>query len=287
MIGILLAGGRGRRLRPLTDRIPKPMVPLLNKPLLEYNLNVFKMSGIREVIMTVCYKKESIQQYAGCGYKKGLRIQYIEERSPLGTAGSLFASGQAFEETLAVLSGDALTNIPLREVYQYHKQKKARVTIVTAIVEHPEQFGICLADEDGRLLTIIEKPEDPFLWTNQVSTGIYLIEPSLFKDYSFKGDVDFAKDVFPALLENEEPVYVYETNAYWQDIGTHRAYKLAEKRLKRGIPGITGHLQPHYPLSSAFNPFILQEKTGPVDRFSLSSQMLKKQAGISDEKVLL
>ncbi|OES44366.1 nucleotidyltransferase family protein [Domibacillus iocasae] len=287
MIGILLAGGRGKRLRPITDRIPKPMVPLLNKPLLDYNLNVFKMNGISRVIMTVCYKKEIIQQHAGFGQQHGLDIQYIEEHKPLGTAGSLFASSGLFKETLAVLSGDALTNVPLRHVYDFHKEKGARITIVTAMAERPEQFGVCLTDQKGRLLSLLEKPSEAHLWTNQVSTGIYLIEPSLFEEYVFQGEVDFAKDVFPALLANREPIYVYETTAYWQDIGTHRAYKLAEKRLKRGISGITNRLKPVYPLSNTFSASVLHEKSGSVDRLDSYSSMFKKQAGISDEKVLL
>ncbi|MCM3788429.1 nucleotidyltransferase family protein [Domibacillus indicus] len=287
MIGILLAGGRGKRLRPITDHIPKPMVPLLGKPLLDYNLNVFKRNKIYRVIMTVCYKKEVIQQHAGFGHQNGLDIEYIEECEPLGTAGSLFASKGLFKETLAVLSGDALTNIPLRQAYNFHKEKGARVTIVTARAEHPEHFGVCLTDQSGKLLSFLEKPSNVQLWTNQVSTGIYLVEPSLFEDYALYGKADFAQDVFPMLLANQEPVYVYETNAYWQDIGTHPAYKLAEKRLKRGIPGITNRLQPVYPLSNTFPASILNENDGLAERSDCYSPMLKKQAGISDEKVLL
>ncbi|OLN23360.1 hypothetical protein BTO30_05185 [Domibacillus antri] len=286
MIGVLLAGGRGKRLRPMTDHIPKPLVPLLNRPLLDYNLNVFKVNGIRRIFMTVCYKKEIIKQYAGTGKEAGMDIQYIEEITPLGTAGSLFASNELFEETIAVLSGDALTNVPLRDVYAFHQAKKARVTIVTAPSESPEQFGVCLADRESRLLSILEKPDEPRLLTNQVSTGIYLIESSLFSDYAFRGEVDFAKDVFPALLANGEPVFVYETNAYWQDIGTIRQYTLAEKRLKRGIPGIS-LLKQFYPLSKTFSAPLLHEKILPAALADSYSSILKKQTGILDEKVLL
>lgn len=277
MIGVLLAGGRGKRLRPITDHIPKPMVPLLNKPLLDYNLNVFKRNGIQQIFVTVCYKKEIIQQYAGHGEGTELDIQYIEEHTPLGTAGSLFSSSNLLQKTVAVLSGDALTNIPLRQVYKYHKSKGARVTIVTAPSERPEEFGVCLSDQKGRLLSILEKPNESNILTNQVSTGIYLIEPSLFSEYKFQGEVDFAKDVFPALLTNNEPVYVYETTAYWQDIGTIYQYDLAEKRLKRGIPGI----------NSMLKPFPFQEKVTSFDWMDSYSALLKKQAGISAEKVLL
>ncbi|OMP67676.1 nucleotidyltransferase family protein [Domibacillus epiphyticus] len=286
MIGVLLAGGRGKRLRPMTDHIPKPMVPLLNRPLLDYNLNVFKVNEIRRVIMTICYKKEMIKQYAGSGKESGMNIQYIEEITPLGTAGSLFASSDLLEETVAILSGDALTNVPLRDVYAFHRAKKARVTIVTAPSERPEQFGVCLADREGRLLSILEKPDEPRLLTNQVSTGIYLIESSLFSDYEFIGEVDFARDVFPLLLSNGEPVFVYETNAYWQDVGTMRQYSLAEKRLKRGIPGITV-LKQFYPLSSSFSAPFFHEKIQHAALADSYSPILKKQAGIYDEKVLL
>jgi NDP-sugar pyrophosphorylase family protein len=287
MIGVLLAGGRGKRLRPITDHIPKPMVPLLNKLLLDYNLNVFKMNDIRRVFMTVCYKKEIIKQYAGDGKEAGMDIKYIEEMTPLGTAGGLFASRDLFDETVAVLSGDALTNVPLRDVYAFHKENKARVTIVITPSERPEQYGVCLADQEGRLLSILEKPDKLRLLTNQVSTGIYLIEPSLFSDYAFSGEVDFAKDVFPALIANEEPVFVYETNAYWQDIGTLRQYALAEKRLKRGIQGISMIKQQFYPLSKSFSTPFSHEKMHSAALVDPYSSILKKQAGVSDEKVLL
>lgn len=286
MIGILLAGGRGKRLRPLTDHIPKPMVPLLNKPLLDYNLHVFKKSGVERLLMTVCYKKEVIQSYAGTGEHHGLHIDYLEESMPLGTAGSLFNAPALFDETVAVLSGDALTNINLQEAYAFHREQKASVTIVAASVHDPTQFGVCMCAPDGRLLSILEKPSEPVPWTNFVSTGIYFIEPSVFERYSFCGEADFAKDVFPLLLAHQEPVFVYKTTAYWQDIGTISAYQLAEKRLRRGIPGITD--PEWHPLAvRSFPPPAATIQTQPESVEAIMPEMLKKQAGISAEKVLL
>lgn len=287
MIGVVLAGGRGRRLRPLTDRIPKPMVPLLGKPLLDYNFQLFKNAGIDRLVLTVCYKKEIIKQHARCGKQAGLQIQYIEETNPLGTAGSLFQTSHLFQkETVIIVSGDALTNTSLQEAYAFHKEKKARVTIVTAPSDRPEQFGVCLFDQQKRLLRLLEKPKKETLFTNEVSTGIYLIESDVFSDYEFFGEADFAKNVFPALLQNNEPVFVYQTNAYWQDIGTFQAFRLAEKQLKRGIPGINRETKRFYPLLERFSAnFLLEEETKNI--IKASSLLFKKQAGISEEKVIL
>ncbi|MGM7635563.1 nucleotidyltransferase family protein [Bacillus sp. Hm123] len=238
MKGVILAGGRGERLKPLTDWSPKPMVPLLNKPLLEYNLELFKKQGITDVTLTVCYKKESIKQHIGDGSRFGVNVTYIEEKNPLGTAGSLFQHADRFKETFVVLSGDALTNISLEEALQFHRSKQALLTLVAVEVERPEEFGICLINEEGRLLSFLEKPEQEQVFSHIVNTGIYIIEPEIFERYHFSGKVDFAKDLFPVILKDCERVFVYRSEAYWQDIGNPYQHWLAEKRLKSGISGI-------------------------------------------------
>ncbi|WP_203361750.1 nucleotidyltransferase family protein [Bacillus sp. REN10] len=238
MKGVILAGGRGERLRPLTDWSPKPMVPLLNKPLLEYNLELFRKQGITDVTLTVCYKKESIKHHVGDGSLFGVNVTYIEENDPLGTAGSLFQHANRFQETFVVLSGDALTNVSLEEAIRFHKSKGALLTLVAVEVEHPEDFGICLVNEEGRLLSFLEKPTKEQIFSKVVNTGIYIMEPEVFQRYSFKGKVDFAKDLFPVILKDSENIFVYRSDAYWQDIGNPYQYWLAEKRLKHGIAGI-------------------------------------------------
>lgn len=238
MKGVILAGGRGERLKPLTDWSPKPMVPLLNKPLLEYNLELFKKQGITDLTLTVCYKKESIKQHIGDGSRFGVNVTYIEEKNPLGTAGSLFQHADCFKETFVVLSGDALTNISLEEAIRFHRSKQALLTLVAVEVERPEEFGICLTNEEGRLLAFFEKPEKEQVFSHIVNTGIYIIEPEIFERYHFRGKVDFAKDLFPVILKDCERVFVYRSEAYWQDIGNVYQHWLAEKKLKSGISGI-------------------------------------------------
>ncbi|WP_100402342.1 nucleotidyltransferase family protein [Bacillus sp. FJAT-42315] len=238
MKGVILAGGRGERLKPLTDWSPKPMVPLLNKPLLEYNLELFKKQGITDLTLTVCYKKESIKQHIGDGSRFGVNVTYIEEKDPLGTAGSLFQHADRFKETFVVLSGDALTNISLEEAIRFHRSKQALLTLVAVEVERPEEFGICLTNEEGRLLSFLEKPEKEQVFSHVVNTGIYIIEPEVLERYHFSGKVDFAKDLFPVILKDCERVFVYRSEAYWQDIGNVYQHWLAEKRLKSGISGI-------------------------------------------------
>ncbi|OZI13079.1 hypothetical protein CEW92_03290 [Bacillaceae bacterium SAS-127] len=238
MKGVILAGGRGERLKPLTDWSPKPMVPLLNKPLLEYNLELFKKQGITDLTLTVCYKKESIKQHIGDGSRFGVNVTYIEEKDPLGTAGSLFQHADRFQETFVVLSGDALTNVSLEEAIRFHRSKQALLTLVAVEVERPEEFGICLTNKEGRLLSFLEKPEKEQVFSHIVNTGIYIIEPEIFERYHFSGKVDFAKDLFPVILKDCERVFVYRSEAYWQDIGNVYQHWLAEKRLKSGISGI-------------------------------------------------
>ncbi|WP_338750105.1 nucleotidyltransferase family protein [Bacillus sp. FJAT-52991] len=244
MKGVILAGGRGERLKPLTDWLPKPMVPLLNKPLLEYNLELFKKQGITDVTLTVCYKKESIKQHIGDGSRFGVNVTYIEEKAPLGTAGSLFRHADRFQETFVVLSGDALTNISLEAAIQFHHSKQALLTLVAVEVERPEDFGICLINEEGRLVSFLEKPEKEQIFSSIVNTGIYIIEPEIFERYHFNGEVDFAKDLFPVILKDCERIFVYRSEAYWQDIGNPYQHWLAEKRLKHGISGIASARKP-------------------------------------------
>ncbi|MBM7650044.1 mannose-1-phosphate guanylyltransferase/phosphomannomutase [Bacillus ectoiniformans] len=238
MKGVILAGGRGRRLKPFTNFLPKPMIPLMDQPLLEYTLRLLKNEGIDDVTLTVCYKKEKIINHIGDGSQFDMNISYIEETNPLGTAGSLFYHSEEFQDTLVVISGDALTNISLRDAYHFHREKQALFTIVTVEVPDPEGLGICLTNHEGKLVSFLEKPAKNQIFSNKVNTGIYIINPELFRRYDFSGETDFAHDIFPALLKNNERVYVYHTHAYWQDIGTPLQYAIAQKRLKSGIAGI-------------------------------------------------
>ncbi|WP_100331567.1 nucleotidyltransferase family protein [Bacillus xiapuensis] len=244
MKGVILAGGKGERLKPFTNSLPKPMIPLLNKPLLEYNLELLKKQGIYEVILTVCYKKETIIEYFGDGSRFGMHLSYIEEKDPLGTAGSLFRHRELFQEPAVVISGDSLTNLSLEQAIRFHNANQALFTLAAVEKKSVEGLGICLTDDSGRLIDFCEKPSKEHIFSYLVNTGIYIIEPELFQRYPFFGKVDFAKELFPLLMKDHQRIFVYQTDAYWQDVGTPFQYWMAERHLRKGIPGVRTPVQP-------------------------------------------
>lgn len=232
MKAVILAGGEGKRLRPYTMSIAKPMVPILNKPILEYSINLLRSYGIKDILITTCYKSETIKDYFGDGKRFNVNITYLEEKSPLGTAGGIFLARHRLREPFLVLSGDAFTNIPIDKVIEFHYEKRAVMTVVSKEVENPKEYGICHTDENRKLVNFTEKPEE---WVgNEVNTGVYMLDPRLLDRYAHLGARDFGQDFIPQLLTNNEEVYVFKTNAYWRDIGNPEEYKCARDDLMRG-----------------------------------------------------
>ncbi|MGM0853133.1 MAG: nucleotidyltransferase family protein [Bacillota bacterium] len=232
MKAVILAGGEGKRLRPYTMSIAKPMVPILNKPILEYSINLLRSYGINDILITTCYKSETIKDYFGDGKHFNVNITYLEEKSPLGTAGGIFLARHRLREPFLVLSGDAFTNIPIDKVIEFHYEKKAVMTVVSKEVENPKEYGICHTDENRKLVDFIEKPKE---WVgNEVNTGVYMLDPRLLDRYAHLGARDFGQDFIPQLLTNNEEVYVFKTSAYWRDIGNPEEYKCARDDLMRG-----------------------------------------------------
>ncbi len=232
MKAVILAGGEGKRLRPYTMSIAKPMVPILNKPILEYSINLLKAYGIKDILITTCYKSETIKDYFGNGSRFNVNITYLEEKSPLGTAGGVFLARHRFREPFLVLSGDAFTNLPIDKVIEFHYEKKAVMTVVAKEVATPKEYGICHADKNRKLVEFIEKPLE---WEgNEVNTGVYMLDPGLLDRYAHKDVRDFGQDFIPQLLLNDEEVYVFKTSAYWRDIGNPEEYKGAREDLMEG-----------------------------------------------------
>ncbi|MGF2617082.1 NTP transferase domain-containing protein [Rossellomorea vietnamensis] len=234
MKGVILAGGRGTRLKPYTLSVPKPMVTIMNKPILEYNIDLLKANGISSIMITTCYKAEKISEYFGDGRKLGVNITYLQEELPLGTAGGVFNSRDYLDEPFVVLSGDAFTSLSLRHAIQFHQENAAALTIVGKELVSPRGYGICKTDREGRLIEFVEKPHVGQIDSNLVNTGIYIIEPELLKKYRFEGYTDFSKDVFPSLLAEKEDIFVFRTDDYWRDIGNPEQYKLAREEFLTG-----------------------------------------------------
>lgn len=235
MKAVLMAGGSGTRLRPLTCDIPKPMVPMLNRPMAEHIINLLKRHGITDVIMTLYYLPQVIQNYFGDGRDFGVNITYsVEEKMPLGTAGSVKAIENLLDETFLVISGDSLTDIDLTAALQSHRDRKAQATLVLHRVENPLEFGVVITDEHGRIRRFLEKPSSSEVFSDTINTGTYILEPETLKLLEPEKEVDFSKDLFPLLLQREDPMFGYIAEGYWEDVGNLQAYREAHYDILEG-----------------------------------------------------
>lgn len=234
MQAIILAGGLGTRLMPLTQELPKPMIPVLNKPLMEYSVELLRDSGINDIGVTVMYLPQYIKNYFGDGKKYDVNIKYIDEKTPMGTAGSVKLCEDMIDDTFVVLSGDALTNVNIQKIYKYHKTMNADVTIVLCKHENPLEYGVVLTETDGRITSFLEKPQWENVVSNTVNTGIYFIEKHVLDKIPQNTQFDFSKDLFPLLMKENYNLYGYITEDYWCDLGNSEAYLKATEDLLQG-----------------------------------------------------
>ena len=243
MKAVVMAGGEGTRLRPLTSNQPKPMVPVVGKPCMEHILELLRDHGMNEVIVTVAFLPQAIRSYFGEGETLGMQIGYSVEESPLGTAGSVRLAAKHLDETFLVISGDALCDLDLTALVDFHKEKGAAVTIGLKSVENPLEFGIVVTDEEGRIERFLEKPSWGQVFSDTINTGIYDLEPEVLKHVPTDRPHDFSKELFPYLLEMGRPLYGYVMDGYWQDIGNLDQFRQAnfdalEENVRLNIPGI-------------------------------------------------
>ena len=224
MKAIIMAGGEGSRLRPLTCDCPKPMVPLMDKPVMYYAVELLKRHGVREAAATLHYLPDRVRDYFGDGSGFGLAMRYYEETDPLGTAGSVRQAEDFLTETFIVLSGDGVTDCNLTEALRFHREKGALATLVLKSVETPLEYGVVVADADGRIRRFVEKPGWGEVFSDTVNTGIYILEPEVLKQIPSGRPYDFGRELFPALLEKGMPVFGYVMKDYWCDIGDLSAY---------------------------------------------------------------
>ncbi|MHB8171035.1 MAG: sugar phosphate nucleotidyltransferase [Thermincolia bacterium] len=225
MKAVIMAGGKGTRLRPLTCNKPKPMVPLLNRPVMEYAIDLLKKYGITEIAVTVQYLPEAIKDYFGDGSVFGVELHYFEEDAPLGTAGSVKNAEEFLDETFIVVSGDGLTDMNLQKAIDFHKTNKAVATLVLTRVEAPLEYGVVITQPDGKITRFLEKPSWGEVFSDTVNTGMYVLEPKVFEYIPRNLVFDFSKDLFPILMNCEEPLYGYVATGYWCDIGNLTQYR--------------------------------------------------------------
>jgi len=240
---VVMAGGEGTRLRPLTSNQPKPMVPIVGKPCMEHILELLGHHGMSEVVVTLAFMPQAIRSYFGTGESMGLSIEYSVEEQPLGTAGSVRLASDALDDTFVVISGDALCDVDLTALVQAHRDKGAAVTIGLKSVDNPLEFGIVVTDEDGRIERFLEKPSWGQVFSDTINTGIYVLEPEVLRHVPTDRPYDFSKELFPLLLEMGRPLYGHVLDGYWQDIGTIDQYRQAnfdalDERVRLNIPGI-------------------------------------------------
>jgi len=242
MKAVIMAGGEGTRLRPLTTNAPKPMLPIANRPMMEHIIALLKKHGFDEIVVTVAFLANHIKTYFGDGSEFGVKISYADEPVPLGTAGSVGNARDLLDETFMVISGDVLTDMDLSAVLAFHREHNAVATIGLTPVENPLEFGIVITKEDGSIERFLEKPTWGQVFSDTINTGIYVLEPSIF-DYIAEGrSVDFSSEVFPALLAAGQPLFGAVMEGYWEDVGTLEAYLSAhydvlDQKVQVDIPG--------------------------------------------------
>ncbi|OPZ93233.1 MAG: D-glycero-alpha-D-manno-heptose 1-phosphate guanylyltransferase [Firmicutes bacterium ADurb.Bin419] len=219
-----MAGGEGSRLRPLTCDMPKPMVPVMNIPIMEHIVNLLKSHDITEIGVTLMYLPQKIKDYFGNGSHFGVDIHYFTEDTPLGTAGSVKNADEFLDETFIVISGDSLTDMDITKAVEFHKAKKSKATLVLTRVDVPLEYGVVITDKKGAITGFLEKPSWSEVFSDTVNTGTYILEPEVL-EYMTKGQkTDFSQDLFPLLLEKKEPMFGYVMSDYWCDIGDLHAY---------------------------------------------------------------
>jgi mannose-1-phosphate guanylyltransferase/phosphomannomutase len=229
MKAVIMAGGEGTRLRPLTSNAPKPMLPIANRPMMEHVINLLARHGFDEIVVTVAFLANHIKTYFGDGSEFGVTIRYADEPVPLGTAGSVGNAREYLDDTFLVISGDVLTDIDLTKLLEFHREHDAMATIGLTAVDNPLEFGIVITRDDGTIERFLEKPTWGQVFSDTINTGIYVLEPSVFDFIPGGRSVDFSGEVFPALLEAGKPLFGAVVEGYWEDVGTLEAYLSAHK----------------------------------------------------------
>jgi len=235
MKAILLAGGKGTRLRPLTVHTPKPIVPIFSRPFLHYQLDLLKqVPEIDEVILSLNYQPRRIEEVFGDGSDAGIKIRYVVEPFPLGTAGAIKYAGDKLTESVVVFNGDVLTQLDLGAVIQLHRERGARATIVLTPVENPTAYGLVETDDHGNILRFLEKPKPEEITTHNINAGIYVLEPETFDRIPSDVAWSIERSYFPSLVERGETFVAYIYNGYWIDIGTPEKYTQVHRDIMDG-----------------------------------------------------
>ncbi|MFT7645635.1 MAG: mannose-1-phosphate guanylyltransferase/phosphomannomutase [Candidatus Poriferisodalaceae bacterium] len=242
MKAVIMAGGEGTRLRPLTSNQPKPLMPIANRAMMEHVIDLLRTHNITDIIVTLAFMPDAIRNHFGDGSDLGVKLTYVVEHEPLGTAGSVRNAAHLLDEPFLVISGDVLTDIDLGAIIAFHHEKEAMVTIGLTPVENPLEFGIVITSADGMIERFLEKPTWGQVFSDTVNTGIFVLDPSVLDEVEPGRQVDFSGEVFPKLLRNGAPLYGAVAHGYWEDVGTLDSYLRAHRDVLDGtvdvhVPG--------------------------------------------------
>ena len=229
MKAVIMAGGEGSRLRPLTSNTPKPLLTIAGRPMMEHVIHLLRRHGITDIVVTVAYMANAIRDYFGDGSEFGVQLTYVDEPTPLGTAGSVRNAAELLTERFIVLSGDVITDIDLTHIIDFHVAHEAMATIGLTPVDRPLDFGIVITRDDGSIDRFLEKPTWGQVFSDTINTGIYVLEPEILDLVDPSRPVDFSAEVFPKLLADGLPLYGAVAHGYWEDVGTVDAYLRAHK----------------------------------------------------------
>ena len=240
MKACIMCGGAGTRLRPLTFKHPKPSIPILNKPSVLHLIEHLSREGFNEIVITLGYMGERIEEQLGNGHMFGVHIDYVYEREKLGTAGGVKNAEEYLkDEPFIVLGGDHVLSLNLREMYRFHETNDAPVTIGLLSIDDPREFGIADMDINNRIHRFLEKPKAGQIFSNLASTGIYICDPSIFEWIPKGRKYDFAKDLFPFMLETNKKINGVLVRGKWTDVGSSAAYRQAQRWMLDALPGTT------------------------------------------------
>ena len=227
MKAIIMAGGFGTRLRPLTCNTPKPMAPVMNKPMMHHIVELLKKHGITDLISTLFYSPDTITNHFGDGSRLGVKMSYVKADADYGTAGSVRNATKGFSERTLVISGDVLTDFDLSAAIRYHEEKKSKATIILTHATNPLAFGVVITASDGKITRFLEKPSWGEVFSDTINTGIYILEPEVLEIIPYREEFDFSKNLFPHLLRHDMGLYGYISDGYWRDIGNLNEYQEA------------------------------------------------------------
>jgi len=241
MKAVILVGGLGTRLRPLTINTPKAMVPVLNAPFLEYVIRRLRQHNVREIVLALSHLAQPIEDYFGNGSRLGIRLNYILEETPLGTAGAVKNAENFLDEPFLVLNGDIFTDLDLTAMMDFHSKSRSKATIALTPVDDPTSYGLIETDAKGRVTRFLEKPSWKQVTTNMINAGTYVLEPEVLAHIPPQANFSFERQLFPLLLDLGEPIYAYPSSAYWIDIGTPEKYLQLHRDLLSGKGNASRH----------------------------------------------